>query len=128
MVDSEHISRFKFIVEFGGESTSFQEVILPESEIESIEYRNGSDVASSVQKFPGLTKYSNLVLKRGLTKSNELYEWFKQTKQGTIERRDIVVSILNQENEPFAVWKMSNCWPTKYSSSTLKADDSGNFC
>jgi phage tail-like protein len=70
---------------------------------------------------PGLTKYSNLVLKRGLIKSSELYKWFKQTKQGTLERRDITVSILNEEKEPFATWRFKNCWPTKYSGSTLKA-------
>jgi phage tail-like protein len=115
------ITNFQFIVSFGGETTAFQEVILPESKIEVIEYRDGSDVLSSVRKIPGLVKYSNLILKRGLTKSSELYEWFKQTKQGTLERRDITVSILNKEREPFATWKLKNCWPTKYSGSTLNA-------
>ena len=80
--DINPITNFKFKVEFGGESVNFQEVDLPESEIEIIEYRDGSDVHSSVRKIPGLTKHTNLVLKRGMTKSLELYEWFKQTKQG----------------------------------------------
>lgn len=115
------ITNFHFIVNFGGETTTFQEVILPESEIQVIEYRDGSDVSSSVRKIPGLVKYSNLILRRGLTKSLELYEWFKQTKQGTLERRDIIVSILNKEREPFATWKFKNCWPTKYSGSALNA-------
>ena len=115
------ITNFQFIVNFGGESATFQEVTLPESEIEVIEYRNGSDVLSGVRKIPGLTKYSNLVLKRGLTKSPELYEWFRQTKQGILERRDITVSILNKEREPFATWRLRNCWPTKYSGPKLNA-------
>ena len=127
MADSEPLLKFKFTVEFGGDSINFQEVILPESEIEVIEYRDGSDLAHSVRKFPGLVKYSNLVLKRGVSKSTELYDWFKQTKQGRVERRDIIVNILNEENEPVAVWKMQNCWPTKYSGSVLKAKDSGIF-
>ena len=96
-------------------------MILPESEIEVIEYRDGSDVLSNVRKIPGRTKYTNLILKRGLIKSSELYDWFKQTKQGSIERRDITVNILNEEREPFATWKLRNCWPTKYSGSTLNA-------
>jgi len=119
--DNDPIKNFQFTVDFGGETTNFQDVILPESEIEVIEYRDGSDVSSGVRKMPGLTKYSNLVLKRGLIKSSELYKWFKQTKQGTLERRDITVSILNEEKEPFATWRFKNCWPTKYSGSTLKA-------
>ena len=114
-------TNFQFIVSFGGETTTFQEVILPESEIEVIEYREGSDVSSGVRKIPGITKYSNLVLKRGLIKSSKLYEWFKQTKQGTLERRAITISILNEEREPFAIWKLTNCWPTKYSASKLNA-------
>ena len=118
------MTNFQFKVEFGGEeTTTFQEVILPESEIEIIEYRDGSDVLSSVRKVPGRTKYTNLILKRGIINSSELYTWFKQTKQGTLERRDITVSILNEEKEPFAIWKMTNCWPTKYSGSTLDAKD-----
>ena len=125
MVIPSPVSSSRFTVNFGGDTVNFQEVILPDSEIEVIEYRDGSDVLSSVRKYPGLTKYSNLILKRGMTKSKELYEWFKQTKQGRLERRDITVSILNEENEPFAAWKMKNCWPTKYSGSALKAKDSG---
>ena len=125
MVIPSPVSSSRFTVNFGVDTVNFQEVILPDSEIEVIEYRDGSDVLSSVRKYPGLTKYSNLILKRGMTKSKELYEWFKQTKQGRLERRDITVSILNEENEPFAVWKMKNCWPTKYSGSALKAKDSG---
>ena len=115
------ITNFQFMVSFGGDPTTFQEVILPESEIEVIEYRDGSDILSGVRKMPGRTKYSNLILKRGLIKSPELYEWFKQTKQGSLERKDITISILNEEREPFATWKLMNCWPTKYSGSTLNA-------
>lgn len=121
MANDNPITNFQFTVNFGGETVHFQEVILPESEIEIIEYRNGTDVSSNVRKIPGLTKYSNLILKRGLIKSPELYEWFKQTKQGTLERRDIIVSILNDEKEPFATWRLKNCWPTKYGGSTLNA-------
>ena len=119
--DTNPITNFQFKVEFGGENIRFQEVDLPESEIEIIEHREGSDVLSSVRKIPGLTKHTNLVLKRGLTNSLDLYEWFRQTKQGIVERRDITVSILNEEKEPFVTWKLTNCWPTKYSGSTLKA-------
>jgi len=76
MVDSENspTTNFQYTVNFGGKTTTFQEVILPESEIEVIEYRDGSDVLSNVRKIPGRTKYTNLILKRGLIKSSELYD------------------------------------------------------
>lgn len=122
MADSDSLIRnFQFTVSLGGEITAFQEVTLPESEIEVIEYRSGSDVYSSTRKIPGLVKYSNLILKRGLIKSPEMYDWFKQAKQGTPERKNVTVSILNEEHEPFVVWKLKNCWPVKYSGPTLNA-------
>ena len=125
-VDKNPITNFKFIVNLGdGESTFFQEVILPDSEVEIIEYRDGSDVLSSSRKISGRTKYTNLILKRGLVRSQELFDWFKQSKQGAPDLRDITISILNQENEPFATWKLRNCWPTKYFGLTLNSTQSG---
>ncbi|MDH5463417.1 MAG: phage tail protein [Nitrosopumilus sp.] len=121
VVSDTFITNSQFTVSLGGETATFQEVILPESEIEVIEYRNGSDISSGVRKIPGLVKYSNLILKRGLVKSPKLYEWFKQIKQGSLERRDIIVNILNEEREPFATWRLRNCWPIKYSGPTLNA-------
>ena len=113
---------YKFSVDLGdGNPITFQEVILPESEVEIIEYRTGSDVLSSSKKIPGRTKYTNLILKRGLIQSPELYDWFKQAKRGIPELRDITVNILNKENEPFATWKLSECWPTKYYGPVLDA-------
>ena len=111
----------KFIVDLGDGPIGFQEVIVPDSEIGIIEYRDGSDILPNVRKIPGLVKYSNLVLKRGIVNSHVLYDWFKQTKQGKTERRDITVSLLNEDKEPFVTWKMKNCWPTKYKGPTLNA-------
>lgn len=122
VIDFGLIPGYKFTVDFGnGTPTSFQEVILPESEVEIIEYRNGSDILSNSKKIPGRAKYTNLILKRGLIQSTELYAWFKQTKRGIPEFRDITVNILNKENEPFSTWKLSGCWPTKYYGPSLNA-------
>ena len=119
------IPNYKFLVDLGdGNQVNFEEVILPESEVEIIEYRDGSDILSSSRKIPGRVKYTNLILKRGLTQSSELYDWFKQSKNGTPDLRDISVKILNKENEPVATWKLSNCWPTKYSGPVLNSTQS----
>ena len=119
------IPNYKFLVDLGGGNPiNFEEVVLPESEVEIIEYRGGSDVLSSSRKIPGRVKYTNLILKRGLTQSSELYNWFKQSKNGTPDLKDISVKILDKENEPVATWKLSNCWPTKYSGPVLNSTQS----
>lgn len=72
---------------------------------------------------PGMQKFANLTLKRGTFKSdNEFYAWFNTVKLNTIERRDITISLLNEEHEPTVVWKVKNAWPTKVTATDLKAD------
>ncbi len=40
----------------------------------------------------------------------------------TIERRDLIISLLNEEHDPVMVWKVKNAWPTKIQSTDLKSD------
>jgi phage tail-like protein len=72
---------------------------------------------------PGMRKFSNITLKRGTFKSdNEFYDWYNTVKLNTIERRDVTIALLNEEHEPVVVWKVKNAWPTKITSTDLKAD------
>ena len=55
-----------------------------------IEYRTGTDPFLSVRKLPGLRKYTNIVLKRGFTTSDYLWQWRKmviEPKKGDVYRR-----------------------------------------
>ena len=71
-----------------------------------------------------MRKFSNITLKRGYFQSdNEFYIWFNTTKMNQVERRDLTLSLLNEEHEPVVVWKVKNAWPTKVTSTDLKADD-----
>jgi phage tail-like protein len=70
-----------------------------------------------------MQKYGNLTLKRGIFQSdNEFYDWWNTVSLNTIERRDIVISLLNEEHEPVMTWKVKNAWPVKVQSTDLKAD------
>ena len=74
-------------------------------------------------KMPGMQKYSNITLKRGtFATDNEFYAWWNTVKLNTIERRDVIISLLNEAHEPVVVWKVKNAWPTKIQSTDLKAD------
>ena len=55
---------------------------------------------------------------------NEFYQWWNTIKLNTIERRDITISLLNQEGEPVVTWNVKNAWPVKVQSTDLKADGS----
>jgi len=117
------LSKFHFQVEWGGTKIGFTEVSGLDAETEVIEYRHGASPEYSKIKMPGLQKYSNITMKRGTFKNdNEYFEWWNSVQLNTIIRRDITISLLNEEHEPVVVWKIRNAWPTKVQSTDLKAD------
>ena len=115
--------KFHFQVDWGGTKIGFSEVSGLDVETEVIEYREGSSPEYNKLKIPGMQKDSNVTLKRGVFPAdNEFFAWWNTVKLNTIERRDITISLLNEEHEPVMVWKIKNAWPTKIQSTDLKAD------
>lgn len=120
------LPKFHYQVEWGGSRIGFTEVSGLEVEIEEIAYREGSSPEYHDLKMPGRKKFSDVTLKRGVFSSdNEFFTWLKTQKLNTIERRDITISLLNEEHEPVMVWKIKNAWPSKITSTDLKSDDNG---
>ena len=117
------LPKFHFEVNWGGTKIGFTEVSGMEVETEVIEYREGSSKEYSKLKMPGMRKYSNITLKPGTFKSdNEFFDWFNEVKLNTITRRDITIRLLDEEHSPVVVWKVKNAWPSKVTSTDLKAD------
>jgi len=115
-------SNYRFRVEIDGVTQAgFCEVILPESASQVTEVRDGTDPVTTVRKQPGLTNYTNLVLKWGLTASMELYNWRKMVEQGKMNqtRRNISVVLLDEEYNEAARWNFTNAWPSKYKAPDL---------
>ena len=116
---------FHFNVEWGGARIGFSEVTGLTQENQAIEYRDGSFKEYSSIKMPGLRKFSNVTLKRGVVKAdNEFFRWLSTIKLNTVERRDVIVALLNENHEPVMVWKLQNAFPVKVEGPGLKA--SGN--
>ena len=123
MATNYPLVKFHFQVEWGGTQIGFTEVSGLDVETEVVEYRHGASPEYSKVKMPGMQKFSNLTLKRGtFATDNEYYDWWNSVKLNTIERRNITISLLNEEHEPVVVWKVKNAWPTKIQATDLKAD------
>ena len=117
------LPKFHYQVQWGGSRLGFTEVTGLSVENELIEYREGNSPEYSKIKMPGMQKYGNITLKRGTFKSdNEFYKWWNSKSLGKIERRDLTVSLLNENHEPVITWQVLNAWPVKVQSSDLKAD------
>jgi phage tail-like protein len=117
------LPKFHFQVDWGGTRIGFTEVSGLDFSIDPIEYRDGSSPEYHKIKMPGMQKFSNITMKRGVFKSdNEFYAWINTVQLNTIERRDLTISLLNENHEPVVVWKVKNAWPVKLTSTDLKSD------
>jgi phage tail-like protein len=93
-------------------------------EAEVVEYRGGADKALSTRKLPGLKKYGNVTLKRGIMPAeagNGLFEWYTKIVAGSVARRDVTVSLLNEERRLVMTWKIQGAWPVKIEGPGLKS-------
>lgn len=117
------LPKFHFRADFGGDSVSFTEVSGLDVETEIIEYRDGANRSYSKQKIPGMQKYANVVLKRGIMPAdNNFFDWWNTVSLNKVERRNVTVSLLNELHEPVMVWKIVDAWPAKVTGTDLKAD------
>ena len=118
------INRYHFSVDWGGARIGFMEVSGLDIEIEAVSFREGSSPEDSFRKIPGLRKYSNITLKRGIvTGDNDFFNWINTKQIGTIERRDITIRLLNEAHEPVVVWKVKNAFPVNYFGPVLLSND-----
>lgn len=75
---------------------------------------------------PIRTKYTNLILKRGLTQNSRLIEWCSEAFQTlNIYPKDVLVYLLNEEHEPLMTWNIAQAWPKKWSVSDFNAEKGG---
>ena len=117
------LPKFHFRVEWGGAKIGFTEVSGLEVSTEVIEYRDGVSPVYSKIKMPGMQKYGNITLKRGtFAGDNSFYDWFNSVSLNTIDRRQLTISLLNENHDPVVVWKVQNAFPVKVQSTDLKAD------
>jgi phage tail-like protein len=110
----------RFRVEIDGVANlDFSEVILPEARTDVVEYREGGNV--SPRKISGPVHYSNLVLRRGVTASNDLFNWWKTVADGQMSRRNMAVILLDEQRNEVKRWNLHDAWPTHYLVSPLIA-------
>ncbi|GLQ87816.1 phage tail protein [Dyella flagellata] len=114
--------KFYFQVKWDSTVMSFEEVSGLDIEAQPIEYRHGDSPVYSTIKMPGLKKFSNITMKKGVFKAdNKFWDWFNQIKMNTIKRVPVIISLLDESGKPTMVWTLANAWPTKITGTDLKA-------
>ena len=101
----------------------FKTVSGMDSETEIIEFKQGNDLV--VRKKPGRTTYANVVLERGYTATDDLWQWRKNIEDGKIDRRAGSVVVLDQDGQTeVARYNFYEGWPCKWNVPDMDADSS----
>lgn len=101
----------------------FKSVSGMDSETEIVEFKQGNDKV--VRKKPGRTTYANIVLERGYTATDDLWNWRKNIEDGKIDRRSGSVIILDQDGQTeVARYNFYEGWPCKWFVPEMDSDSS----
>ena len=111
---------YKVLIE-NSEEAGFSEVSAPDITSDPVEYREGNMAGITPGKQPGLLKYSNVTLKRGVTDSQVFVEWMKSVLEGKVERKTVVITLLDDAMGEVASWQLEKAWPTKYTAPDVNA-------
>lgn len=118
---------FNFIIEIDGiESAGFSECSGLTTDTDVIDYREGNE-GLNVRKLPGLRKYTNIVLKRGMTNDLSLWEWRKQVIGGIVERKAGSIILLDEVGTEVRRWNFREAWPSKWEGSALNSKTNESF-
>lgn len=130
MPTDELYGSFHFLLEIQGVISDtkiivggFKSVSGMDSETEIVEFKQGNDKV--VRKKPGRTTYANIVLERGYTATDDLWQWRKNIEDGKIDRRSGSVIILDQDGQTeVARYNFYEGWPCKWYVPDMSADSS----
>ena len=116
---------FRFKVEISGiQIASFSEASVPDINIETTDYREGTDPVYK-RKLSGLTSYGNLTLKKGITDSMDLYNWHNLVVEkgsgGSGVQKNISLILIDASGGEKIRWNIINAWPIKYETTGLNA-------
>ncbi len=111
--------KYNFLVEIDGiVQARFMEVEGLNVTVDVIEFREGGQPSAPIL-IPGLVHYGPLMLRNGLTQSNELLDWVQATVNGSMVRRNLSVIILDTEGNEEARYNLYEAWPSSWTLSKL---------
>ena len=113
----------RFYVEIDGMAQAvFTEVSGLQLEMEVMEYQEGG-VNDFAHRLPGRTKSGNLTLKRGMTNSNEFFNWYAELAQGKITTKNVSVVMYDVQGNELARWNLIKAYPVKWIGPQFNAHD-----
>jgi phage tail-like protein len=120
---------FNYVVNFdGGELFGgFSDVSGIGTEITVAEYRDGNEKENHVRKVAGVHKVSDVTLKRGIVKFDDLFKWISEARtKGPEAQKSIVITLHDELQKPVMSWLLRGVIPMKYTGPTLAGKGGGD--
>lgn len=105
-------------------SGAFAEVSGLESSMEPKVIKEGGRNWGQLQR-AGKTSFSTLVLKRGMTQTRDLWNWYEYVGTGKYAHRlNVVITLFDTAGKSMLAWQLSNALPIKFKAADLNAKGS----
>jgi phage tail-like protein len=105
------------------DSYAFSEVSGLSIESETITYRHGLSYKEGAKYMPGLGTPVNLTLHKGVVRADSyLLSWIQTVRLNNLEKRDIKIDLLDEEEQPVVSWTVTNAFPVKLDAPSFNAN------
>jgi phage tail-like protein len=123
LVDSSSVLTSK-ITNLGTAVAGFSECSGLEATLEVEDYREGGR-NNAVLRFPTRVTWASIRLRRGVTLSDELWNWHNGFVEGHGKRRDGIITLQDDLHQDVKVWSFTRGLPVKWTGPSLDAARSG---
>ncbi|WP_299218772.1 phage tail protein [uncultured Aquimarina sp.] len=120
---------YNYRVDINGESISFSEVSGLELSFETFTYKEsfatGGKVGPNIMYMPGQIQPVNISMKKGLVKGKSIpifYDWINDIQLNQVDKRDIIVHLLDETGSTVVSWKVIDAFPTKLTAPSFDAN------
>ncbi|MEY4903217.1 MAG: hypothetical protein RLZZ292_1032 [Bacteroidota bacterium] len=128
--DSRPVAAFHFEVRIDGSQLAFQEASGFDVSIDTEDIKEGG-ANNYIHKVPTRTKFSNLVLKRGIIQDDPkpLLDWLSKTiitvneRDSFLELKSLTLILKDASANPMLTWSFERAYPVKWSFGKLNAQE-----
>ncbi len=122
---------YNYRVDIEGVSISFSKVSGLDLGFETITYKesfsSSGKVGPNIMYMPGQIEPVNITLEKGLVKGKSVpvfYNWINDIQLNRIDKKDIVVHLLDETGNTVVSWKVIDAFPKKLSGPSFDASSS----
>jgi phage tail-like protein len=117
------LAKFSFQVKWDDLEFIFQEVTGLSSESQVVEYRGGNNKVYPTVKMPGIQKFSDVTLKKGLYIGDKsLWKTMNLVSMNNYKRAKMTINLLDETQSVAMSWELSNAIPIKMSDTDMRSD------